>query len=146
MTAKKTPLELAREARARADATPKGPWKWFGNTKTRSIYLATDHSGRVFVMDFERWGPAAAPRFQENHRMIRADEFVEYEVAPVRGVRNLCPQVYRQDFIGLDHPVPKFLAAARSDVSTLCDIIESQAAEIERLRAALKMPILEVKL
>lgn len=39
-----------------------------------------------------------------------------------------------------------FIASARTDVPALCDIIESQAAEIERLRAALKMPILEVKL
>ncbi|MBY5917310.1 hypothetical protein HFO77_23230 [Rhizobium leguminosarum] len=42
-----------------------GPWAWFGNASSNSIYLATTHSGRRYVMDFVRWGMRGAqPRFQ----------------------------------------------------------------------------------
>ena len=45
-------------------ATP-GPWQWYGNTKMHEVYLATVNRGRVYVMDFVRWGMAGAqPRFQ----------------------------------------------------------------------------------
>lgn len=33
-----------------------GPWQWFGNMSSRDVSLATVHSGRTFVMDFDRWG------------------------------------------------------------------------------------------
>lgn len=42
-----------------------GPWNWFVNTKTKQAYLATEHSGRQFVMCFKRAGmQRAQPVFQ----------------------------------------------------------------------------------
>jgi hypothetical protein len=36
--------------RARAAAATAGPWRWFGNTAVDSVYLGTDHSGRLFLL------------------------------------------------------------------------------------------------
>lgn len=60
-----------------------GPWKWFGNASSNHVYLATDHSGRRYVMDFTRWGMRGAqPRFQPEQRrgMIDAKELLQFEV------------------------------------------------------------------
>src|SRR5258708_72277 len=38
------------EIRARADAATKGPWQWFGNTASDRVYLATTHSGRLYIL------------------------------------------------------------------------------------------------
>ena len=32
-----------------------GPWGWFGNAGSNSIYPATRHSGRRYVMGFKLW-------------------------------------------------------------------------------------------
>lgn len=42
-----------------SDRTPPhtpGPWRWYANAKQRTVYLATAHSGRRFVMQFDRCG------------------------------------------------------------------------------------------
>lgn len=59
-----------------------GPWAWFGNARHNSIYLATTHSGRRFVMDFVRWGMRGAqPRFQaEKGIMVDAKDLLQFEV------------------------------------------------------------------
>jgi hypothetical protein len=45
---------------------------------TRDVYLSTVTGGRVFVMDFARWGMAGAqPRFQIDHRMVALGELAE---------------------------------------------------------------------
>jgi hypothetical protein len=109
-------------------ATP-GPWQWFGNTKMYEVYLATVDRGRIFVMDFERWGMAGAqPRFQ-----------VRLDGEPDTGImRRLCelegdvaPKMvasHRKEFVGIGHPDAKFIAGARTAVPVLL-------AEVERLRA-----------
>lgn len=43
-----------------AGHTP-GPWGWFGNANSNSLYLATTHSGRRYVMGFT---PAASQTLQ----------------------------------------------------------------------------------
>lgn len=44
-----------------------GPWAWFGTGNNQNLYLATTHSGRRYVMGFERWGMRGAqPIFQPN--------------------------------------------------------------------------------
>lgn len=84
-----------------------GPWRWFGNLKTKEIYLATVAQGRIFVMDFARWGmQGAQPRFRREF-MRGVDQVAVREVA------------YRGDIARIDHPdarlietAPELLAAA----------------------------------
>lgn len=93
---------------ALAWAGGRGPWQWFGNTKTHDAYLATTHSGRTFVMDFARWGMAAGqPRFQVDQRMVTLGELAK------RG-DPLGPKFevsYRRDFVGIGHPIAAHIAA-----------------------------------
>lgn len=51
------------------------PWKWFANTKTKQVYLATPDRGRQFVMSFYRRGmQGATAAFQVDGRMVDALE------------------------------------------------------------------------
>lgn len=89
---------------AETQHTP-GPWRWFGNTKSHDIHLATVDRGRVFVLNFVRWGMGSAqPRFQgrgaKRGIMVPATELVTYEVD------------YRRDITGIDHPDARLIAAA----------------------------------
>ena len=82
-----------------------GPWRWFGNTKSHDIHLATVNGGRVFVLNFVRWGMAGAqPRFQGRGErrgfMVPATDLVTYEVD------------YRRDISGINHPDAHLIAAA----------------------------------
>jgi hypothetical protein len=66
-----------KRAKELCEAATAGPWQWFGNTKMREVYLATIDRGRVFVMDFVRWGMSSAqPRFQlrDQHLGDHADD------------------------------------------------------------------------
>lgn len=116
------PLDL-EPIRKRAEAATPGPWRWFGNAKARTIYLATTHSGRRFVMRFARWGAQSAqPMFQRYAPdgsfglMVKAKELLKFEVP------------YRKDISGIDNPDAEFIAHAREDVPALI-------AEVEQLRA-----------
>lgn len=109
-----------------ARAARPGPWQWYGNTKMYSIYLATAHSGRVLVMDFERWGMSGAqPRFQVDHRMVRLGELGMQE-SPL-GPKFEVP--YRRDFHGIGHPDAEHIAA--NDPSTTLALI-ARIRELER--------------
>jgi hypothetical protein len=95
--------ELERKALA---ATP-GPWGWFGNAGSQSIYLATVNRGRQFVMKFARWGMRGSqPRFQVNGRMTNASELMEFEVCRAIGdaAAKKDPDCYRLDVTGIAHP------------------------------------------
>jgi len=95
-----------------------GPWGWFGNASNREIYLATAHSGRRFVMGFERWGMRGAqPRFQPAERgLVPASELLTFEVGDkdVRGVdaAKANESVYRLDINGIDCADARLIAAA----------------------------------
>ena len=95
-----------------------GPWHEYVDECCATDDRPTDgRTLREFVMQFERYGMAgAAPRFQVNHRMVRADEMVRYEVE------------YRKDITGIDHPDAEFIAHASTDIPDLI-------AEVRRLRA-----------
>lgn len=115
--------ELERKARA---ARP-GPWAWFGNSKTYDVYLATVRDGRVFVMDFVRWGMTnAQPRFQIDRRMVALGELAksESELGPKFEVP------YRRDFVGIRHPDAEHIAA--NDPSTTLALI-ARIRELEAL-------------
>jgi hypothetical protein len=111
--------QLATWERLANEATP-GPWAWFGNTAVHSMHLATKHSGRIYVLRFQRWGMRdAQPCFQDREAgIIRpATDFVRYE------------RDYRKDIAAIEHPDARFMAEARAMVPSLL-------AEVRRLRSA----------
>jgi hypothetical protein len=96
---------------------------------TRDVYLSTVTGGRVFVMDFARWGMAGAqPRFQIDHRMVALGELA-------KGDHPLGPKFeapYRRQFVGVGHPDAQHIAA--NDPSTTLALI----ARIRELEVALR--------
>lgn len=96
-----------------------GPWAWFGNAGSNSVYLATQHSGRRFVMDFVRWGfKGAQPRFQPDRRgaMVEAKSLLQFEVGDksIVGIEAASKDssVYRLDIRGIDCADARLIAAA----------------------------------
>jgi len=133
--------------RSREQAATPGPWAWFGNTDTHSIYLATRLWGRFTVMGFRRWGDGARPMFATGRtwkrpprsdldfgpagrmapadlmftaggEMADADALPVYAVAP-DAVSRKDPRVYRADLSGIRNPDAEFIAGAREDVPRL---------------------------
>lgn len=120
-----TPAPLSDERiagmRARLAAATPGPWAWFGNTKWRNCYLATQKHGRRYVMEFARWGMRAAqPVFQTNHEMRTLEELVSDGMAECDHNHELIH--------GIQHPDAELIANAPADLSDLL-------TEVERLRA-----------
>lgn len=139
-------IDLLPEIKERAAAATPGPWKWFGNTDVRDVYLATARWGRLYVMGFRRWGMnGAQPMFAHGRKfdpdnrdesiggvMQPASALARYEVAPSATNRS-DPEVYRADLNGLKTPDAEFIAHSRADVEWL-------VSEVERLRALLPEP------
>lgn len=118
-----------------AKHTP-GPWKWFGNANSNSVYLATTHSGRRCVMGFKRWGfRGAQPQFQPGGcGVVNASELLQFEVGDrcVRGVAEARTNssVYRMDISGIDCADARLIAAAPCMLAA----IKRQVENIERWR------------
>lgn len=131
-----TPERISELKELAGKATP-GPWAWFGNAASNSIYLATTHSGRRFVMDFVRWGfRGAQPRFQAKKGiMVNAADLIKFAVGDptVTGVDQAKKDssVYRFDIRDIDSADARYIAAI--DPATLTSILE----EVERLREVL---------
>src|SRR5690554_1321081 len=95
-----------------------GPWAWFGNVNSNSLYLATTHSGRRYVMGFKRWGfSGAQPQFQPGGRgLVDASELLQFEVGDrsIVGVEAARKDgsVYRYDVRGIDCADARLIAAA----------------------------------
>lgn len=109
-----------------AGFTP-GPWRWFGN-RGGGVYLATNHSGRRYVMGFQRYGMnGAQPSFCVGSIMRPAAELVEFEVGDrsVRGFKQADKDgsVYRYDVIGIDTPDARLIAAAPDLYEALKDLM-----------------------
>jgi hypothetical protein len=118
-------MNLSRLRELAERATP-GPWQWFGNTKMSEVYLATVDRGRIFVMDFVRWGMGCAqPRFQvrigEQGGIMRKLSELDGDNAPTMVAS------HRKEFVGIGHPDAAFIAAARSAVPELIDECERLA-------------------
>lgn len=100
-----------------AKHTP-GPWSWFGNAGSNSLYLATTHSGHRYVMGFQRWGfGGAQPCFQPaGQGLVPASKLVTFQVGDrsVRGVDEAKKNssVYRLDIDGIDCADARLIAAA----------------------------------
>ena len=102
------------KARALLDAATSGPWRWYGDTSSQIIYLATVDRGRQYVMRFLRWGMRnATPTFtsRDSHMMEKAEHWAQYEVAPTATSKD-DPRLYRHDFVGLRHPDAQLMEAA----------------------------------
>lgn len=100
-----------------------GPWRWFGN-RSGGVYLATTHSGRKYVMGFQRYGMnGAQPTFRVGGIMRPSAELVEFEVGDqtVRGFKNADKDgsVYRYDVSGIDCADARLIAAAPDLLSAL---------------------------
>lgn len=111
-----------------------GPWSWFGNAKMNSLYLATTHSGRRYVMGFERWGMRGAqPLFQPaKHGMVPAKDLVTFEVGDGKAVGIEAakddPSVYRYDIAGIDCADARLIAAA-PQMAELLEVIADAAKD-----------------
>lgn len=89
-----------------------GPWKWFVNTKSNTVYLATPNRGRLSVMDFVRWGMQnAQPRFRE-------DDLLCY----MRSAKELVEPDHNGAASEIDHPDAKLIAAAPDLLEVLWEI------------------------
>lgn len=126
------------DIRERCEKATPGPWGWFGYPNS-SFYLATQHSGRRYVMGFERMGMRGAqPTFQVKGEMKKGVDLCRFEVARnVVGIEAAKKQgsgVYRKDIVGFDHPDAEFISHARTDIPALLDHIREQEEEIERLK------------
>lgn len=114
-------MSTIAEIRERWAKATRGPWRWFGNTKSKDIYLAATHSGRVSVMQFERYGRSGAQpvfrvRTYDGGIMMPAQNLVVLEA------------VHRADISEIRHPDATAIASAPEDVRVLLE-------EIDRLRA-----------
>jgi len=99
----------------REAGTPElGGWDWFGGRD--SLYLATNHGGRRYVMGFKRKGMRSAqPTFQIGGIMHGAiDDLIEYVVgdgtARGQAQADADPSVYRMDVKSVDHPDARRIA------------------------------------
>ncbi|WP_244434343.1 hypothetical protein [Agrobacterium tumefaciens] len=134
-------MSTLEEIKKALEGVTPGPWKWFGNASSNSVYLATTHSGRRYVMDFVRWGmKGAQPRFQpERGGMVDAKDLLQFEV----GDRDIVGMdaakkdgsVYRYDVRGIDCPDARYIAAVNpAAISELISTLESLQRENEELR------------
>jgi len=102
-----------------------GPWEWFGNLKTKQVYLATPDRGRLFVMSFGRYGmQRAQPLFRQDGFMADFHEFVTREVP------------YRDDWYGINHPDARLIKASPD----LLEALEDCCTRMERCRSILQDP------
>lgn len=132
------PLDLGAHRATAAQATP-GPWQWFGNTRMYEVYLATVNHGRVFVMDFARWGMRGAqPRFQVRRQGDGLAGGVMHTLGDLAHAASpLGPKFevpYRRQFQGIGHPDAAHIAA--NDPTTVQALI-SRIEDLERVLGVL---------
>lgn len=121
-----------KRLRATAEAATPGPWAWMGNQ--HGFYLATTHTGRQFVMGFQRMGmQRAQPVFRVGDRLVPAAALATFEVGDGKSVGFSQARgddtVYRYDVNGFAAPDATFVAAL--DPNTALSLIK--AAEREAL-------------
>jgi hypothetical protein len=132
-----TPDEIraTKERLEAATTIAPAPWEWFGNVKQHDVYLASVNRGRIFAMDFARWGmQGGQPRFQ-----VRLDgkpgTGIMCDLREIGG--DLGPQMvgsHRNDFVGIGHPVARLLASAPTTIGRLLATVEKLRAELEEVR------------
>lgn len=111
------------EIRAMLEAATPGPWMWDMRTGSQSCMLVTAHSGRYYIMGFERWGfHNACPVFQTyktyhgpvskrgSTDLVRADKLAK----PIPGMEH---HIGFDEYI--DHPDAKLIAKAPEIIAHL---------------------------
>lgn len=127
--------ELAEKAREiDAKATP-GPWMWDLRECNHQCLLTTTHSGKYYVMGFQRWGlQDALPSFQVydryegqmkdrgSHGMVRADKLS----------KSYPGQEHHHGFDNfIDHPDARYIAESRELFHQMATAITELLARAE---------------
>lgn len=99
------------EIEARWASAQKGPWMWDVNMACHQAHLTTAHSGRIFILGFQRWGMQwAQPMFQDYKKGI---------VEPLKRWAK-ARFAHHPDFdMFIDHPDAIAIAAAPDDIHFL---------------------------
>lgn len=111
-----------------------GPWSWFGNANSNSLYLATRDRGRRYVMGFKRWGfSGAQPQFQPANRgLVDASALLQFEVGDrdVVGVEQAKANtsVYRMDVCGIDNSDARLLAGSPLLMEAAVEILNNMSS------------------
>jgi hypothetical protein len=126
--------EKLNKIKSRLKAATPGPWEWDVNSACKIAMLMTTHSGRYYVMGFERWGPqSAAPKFQiydkyegdvrerGSHGMARADKLL----------KSMPGKEHHQGYDDyIDHPDADLIANATADIQALLEYIEELEGKV----------------
>ena len=140
MTEEKHNKKRLSEIQERLDRATPGPWMWDVNSASRNARLVTTHSGKHYVMKFQRWGAQmAAPSFQVfdkyegpvtergSQGMKRADKLLKSHPGKDH-------HIGYDDYI--DHPDAELIAHAPDDIAWLISevhrlqgIVDSQGAK-----------------
>jgi hypothetical protein len=125
-----------------------GPWRWFGN-RSGGVYLATTHSGRNYVMGFQRYGMnGSQPSFRDGNGMRPASELVQFEVGEraVRGFKEADKDgsVYRYDVRGIDSADARLIAAAPDFAEAAPDAADLLEHYADFIRTSVKADDLEL--
>lgn len=130
-----------------AKFTP-GPWAWFGTAGgCPEIYLATNHSGRRYVMGFQRWGlNGAQPSFQpEGRGMVKAKDLLQFEVGDQSIVGLDAAQkdtsVYRFQIRGIAAPDAHLIATSPDLYEALLEMVEVFGNGIQNIPEDTREPI-----
>lgn len=122
-----------------------GPWAWFGNASSNSVYLATRHSGRRYIMDFVRWGMRGAqPRFQPAQRggMVDAKDLLRFEVGEqsIIGVdaARQDGSVYRYDVRGIACHDAQVIATAAEVLEAAVAVVNARHEPMLNLAEAMR--------
>jgi hypothetical protein len=121
------------EIKARLAASTPGPWEWTVNLEGHAVHIVSATSGRLYVMDFVRWGMSnAQPRFRNADCLM----VPVHEVSAVVEGREHHAKWYRT----VDHPDAQLIAHAPTDLAALVKAVEEVRAECVAIAAEVPEP------
>lgn len=131
--------ELAEKVKEIDEKATPGPWMWDLRECNHQCLLTTTHSGKYYVMGFQRWGlQDALPSFQVydrydgpmkdrgSHGMVRADKLS----------KSYPGQEHHRGFDNfIDHPDARYIAESRQLFHLLAEAITDLLARAEAAEA-----------
>lgn len=118
---------LAEIRKRHAAATP-GPWRWFGNTQTRQLYLATPDRGRLFVIGTHgassRGGEALQFATWEGEQRGRRGGILR------TGLELAGETDHNHEFREIDAPDARAIAHSWQDVDDLLGLVDELAGAL----------------